>query len=108
MQPMNYDIKVSLFFIQGYQTGYIYKQPMNFDIKVSRAGSEVEIPPSATNIPAYGPDAELSPSKQMALLKQKKFKDSWLNSPNAYSKIELEETGTNQPKKYTTVSGHGV
>jgi adducin len=87
----------------GYQTGYIYKQPMNYDIKVSRAGSEVEIPPSATNIPAYGPDSELSPSKQMALLKQKKFKDSWLNSPNAYSKIELEETGTMQPKKYTTV-----
>ena len=39
----------------------------------------------------------------MALLKQKKFKDSWLNSPNAYSKVELEETGTTQPKKYTTV-----
>lgn len=86
----------------GYQTGYIYKQPISYDIKGSRAGSEVEIPPSATNIPNYGPDSELSPSKQMALLKQKKFKDSWLNSPNAYSKVELEETGTNQPKKYTT------
>ena len=48
---------------QGYQTGYIYKQPITYDIKVSRAGSEVEIPPSATNIPNYGPEAELSPSK---------------------------------------------
>ena len=34
---------------------------------------------------------------------KKQFKSEWLNTPNAYIREEMEETGTPNPKKYAKV-----
>ncbi|RNA39380.1 alpha-adducin-like isoform X1 [Brachionus plicatilis] len=79
----------------GYRTGYMYRQPVMRTID-RNAVKEVEIPPAATSHP-YDPDYV----KKLKEEKQKAAKGEWLNTPNVYSRTELEETGTNNPKKIT-------
>ncbi|CAF0727263.1 unnamed protein product [Brachionus calyciflorus] len=79
----------------GYRTGYMYRQPVMRTID-RNAVKEVEIPPAVVSHP-YDPEYV----KKLKEEKSKVVKGEWLNSPNVYSKTELEETGTNNPKKIT-------
>jgi hypothetical protein len=46
-------------------------------------------------------DADAMIAHKLALLRKEQEKTRWLNSPNAYQKIELLETGTDHPKRIT-------
>lgn len=49
-------------------------------------------------------DYESVTAHKMALLRKEQERSRWLNSPNAYQKIEILETGTSNPKRITKVS----
>lgn len=40
---------------------------------------------------------------RLSLLRKEQEKAKWLNSPNAYQKVEMLESGTDQPKVITKV-----
>lgn len=48
-------------------------------------------------------DYESVTAHKIALLRKEQEKARWLNSPNAYQRIEILETGTDNPKKITKV-----
>lgn len=48
-------------------------------------------------------DYESVTAHKMALLRKEQERSRWLNSPNAYQKIEILETGTSNPKRITKV-----
>ncbi|XP_013397793.1 alpha-adducin isoform X2 [Lingula anatina] len=82
----------------GFRTGYMYKQPIVRQPKKGRINSDVEEPPSSTNI-SYIYDEHGTPIKQIIESKKKAQKTEWLNTPNIYHKQEIEEIGTPNPKK---------
>lgn len=83
----------------GFRTGYLYKYPL-IRVDVPREKNDVEIPPSATSFVQFEEDKWLSPLKK--LMDGKKIeKSKWINSPNVYQKVEVLETGTNDPRKIT-------
>jgi len=90
----------------GYRTGYVYKMPNLKNEKKNRTNSDVEYPPSSSSF-TYVYDGDLEHSKygsplKAAMDRQKKaYKQGWLTTPNSYKKNELEEIGTNTPKKIT-------
>lgn len=90
----------------GYRTGHVYKMPLVRQEKKDRTNSEVEIPPSSSSF-TYVYDGDLEHSKygsplKAAMERQKKaYKAGWLTTPNSYKKTEVEEIGTNTPKKIT-------
>lgn len=49
-------------------------------------------------------DAEALTAHKIALMRKEQERSRWLNSPNAYQRIEILETGTDNPKKITKVS----
>lgn len=89
----------------GFRTGYIYRQPL---LRASNRtnvnmNSNVEIPPAAQNHLVDGLLYEnwLTPLKSLINTQQKKEKVNWINTPNSYQRVELSETGTEDPKKIT-------
>lgn len=48
-------------------------------------------------------DAEAVAAHRVAMLRREQEKSRWLNSPNAYQKVEVLETGTDHPKVITKV-----
>jgi len=90
----------------GYRTGHVYKLPLIKQEKRDRTNSEVEIPPASSSF-TYVYDGDLEHSKygsplKAAMERQKKaYKAGWLTTPNTYKKKEVEEIGTNTPKKIT-------
>lgn len=88
----------------GFRTGYIYRQPLLRASSNRTNLSNVEIPPSAQNhlVDNLLYDNWLTPLKSLIVTQQqKKEKVNWINTPNSYQKVELSETGTEDPKKIT-------
>ncbi|KAG8189881.1 hypothetical protein JTE90_023383 [Oedothorax gibbosus] len=85
----------------GFRTGYAFKQSMVRTDQV-RTKNEVEVPPSASSYSQYyGEDKWLSPLKKLVEGRKTQDKMRWVNSPNVYQKVEVLETGTQDPKKIT-------
>ncbi|VDO37165.1 unnamed protein product [Onchocerca flexuosa] len=92
----------------GYRTGHIYRQPLFRSRTLPSSASnqnDVAVPPSASSIGTVDEsDYESVTAHKMALLRKEQERSRWLNSPNAYQKIEILETGTSNPKRITKVS----
>ncbi|VDK88178.1 unnamed protein product [Litomosoides sigmodontis] len=89
----------------GYRTGHMYRQPL-FRSRVLLSSTanqnDVAVPPSASSIGTVDEsNYESVTAHKMALLRKEQERSRWLNSPNAYQKIEILETGTNNPKRIT-------
>jgi adducin len=86
----------------GYRTGHVYHEPLTrADQRTNRINAEIEYPPVASSF-GYNDDERLQSPLRMTLERQKdQVRTHWLGTPNAYSKQEVEETGTHNPKKYT-------
>ncbi|ETN82235.1 class II Aldolase and Adducin domain protein [Necator americanus] len=90
----------------GFRTGHIYRQPsLRPKSAMSHStvnNNDVAVPPSASALGMLDEsDAEAVAAHKLALLRKEQEKNRWLNSPNAYQKVEILETGTDNPKKIT-------
>lgn len=92
----------------GFRTGYIYRQPLLRASNRANVNLEnIEIPPAAQNHLSndndFLLDNWLAPLKNLinSSVQQKKEKMNWINTPNSYQRVELSETGTEDPKKIT-------
>jgi len=88
----------------GLRTGYIYRRPL-VKLGTSKVQSDVMLPPSASNYTHLFDEDDITRSPLKRILDGRKAQDKtrWLNSPNSYSKVEVLETGTPDPKKITKV-----
>ncbi|XP_045456721.1 protein hu-li tai shao [Melitaea cinxia] len=85
----------------GFRTGYIYRHPLVKN-DVPRPKNDVEVPPAVSSLGYLLEEEELY--KQGFWKKgtgKAGERTRWLNSPNVYQKVEVLETGTNDPKKIT-------
>jgi len=94
----------------GFRTGYQYVEPLERK-EPARLHSDVELPPTVSNLGYLMEEDELykdSPLKlmlaQMAKSQRGTKKGKWVNSPNVYQKVEVLETGTQDPMKITKVT----
>jgi len=94
----------------GYRTGYAYAEPL-VRKEPARMISDVELPPTASNLGYLMDEEELykdGPLRallaQMGKATRSGNKTRWVNSPNVYQKVEVLETGTQDPKKITKVT----
>ncbi|KAK6760322.1 hypothetical protein RB195_021701 [Necator americanus] len=90
----------------GFRTGHIYRQPsLRPKSAMSHStvnNNDVAVPPSASALGMLDEsDAEAVAAHKLALLRKEQERNRWLNSPNAYQKVEILETGTDNPKKIT-------
>uniref|UniRef100_A0A914EHP8 Class II aldolase/adducin N-terminal domain-containing protein n=1 Tax=Acrobeloides nanus TaxID=290746 RepID=A0A914EHP8_9BILA len=90
----------------GFRTGHIYRQPLlraKNTIQQSHANQyDITTPPAASSVGLVdegNPDALAA--HRIAILRKEQEKIRWLNSPNNYQKVELLETGTDNPKRIT-------
>jgi len=90
----------------GYRTGYIYRQPL-IRSDMPRPKYDVELPPAVSSLGYLIEEEELyknNPNwKKYMEGRRGMEKTRWLNSPNVYQKVEVLETGTQDPKKITKV-----
>uniref|UniRef100_A0A0K8RHT3 Putative hu li tai shao n=1 Tax=Ixodes ricinus TaxID=34613 RepID=A0A0K8RHT3_IXORI len=90
----------------GHRTGYVYRQPLLRN-ELPRLKTNVEVPPAASSIAQFlEEDKWLSPLKKtrLGIGTTKNYKDKgrrWVNSPNTYQRVEVLETGIQDPKKIT-------
>jgi len=91
----------------GYRTGYAYAEPL-VRKEPAKMISDVELPPTASNLGYLMDEEELykdGPLRallaQMGKATRSGNKTRWVNSPNVYQKVEVLETGTQDPKKIT-------
>ena len=85
----------------GYRTGYVYKQPL---LRISdrtklRLEDDIATPPSSQS--HYLDDNWIAPIRKLVDGKRTQDRLSWVNSPNNYQRIEIQETGTSDPKTIT-------
>lgn len=88
---------------QGYRTGYAYRHPIVRE--KPRHKSEVEIPATVTAfmIEEDGDAATRLPFKFLQQ-RQQREKTRWLNSPNSYTKVNVEGGEERYNSRTTTVS----
>merc|ERR1719334_392133 len=91
----------------GYRTGYAYAEPL-VRKEPAKMISDVELPPTASNLGYLMDEEELykdGPLRallaQMGKATRSGNKTRWVNSPNVYQKVEVLETGSQDPKKIT-------
>jgi len=91
----------------GYRTGHTYVEPL-VRKEPAKMISDVELPPTASNLGYLMDEEELykdGPLRallaQMGKATRSGNKTRWVNSPNVYQKVEVLETGTQDPKKIT-------
>jgi adducin len=85
----------------------LYRQPLLRNDQQPRTKYDVEIPPAATSgALSFEEDKWLSPLKKLVDGKKTQDKLRWVNSPNMYQKIEMGETGEQDPKKITKVTNY--
>lgn len=91
--------------VQGYRTGYSYKNPIIRE--KPRTKNDVEIPATVSAVsPEDGELAVRSPFKFM-MQKQQRERTRWLTSPNSYLKVNVPErspSGDVSPRTKTMVS----
>lgn len=90
--------------LQGYRTGYAYRNPIVRE--KPRSKNDVEIPATVSGVPMEDSDLGLrSPFKFMAQ-KQQRERTRWLNSPNSYLRVNVPEqslSGDVSPRTKTMV-----
>merc|ERR1712045_362730 len=93
----------------GYRTGYVYKQPLVKE-EPPKPKSDVELPAAVSSLGYLLEEENLYKDGPLRALLggfTKSYKDAgrtkWMNSPNVYQKVEVLETGTDDPKKITKV-----
>merc|ERR1719208_599640 len=91
----------------GFRTGFTYAEPLVRKEPIKTI-SDVELPPTASNLGYLMDEEELykdGPLRallaQMGKATRSGNKTRWVNSPNVYQKVEVLETGTQDPKKIT-------
>ncbi|CAF2825558.1 unnamed protein product [Rotaria sp. Silwood2] len=82
----------------GFRTGYVYRQPLIRTIDKITTFKDVEVPPAASSATSF---IEQTYPEAYSPTRQAQRTTEWRNSPNAYLKQEIEETGTPNPKKVT-------
>ncbi|CAI2356854.1 unnamed protein product [Caenorhabditis sp. 36 PRJEB53466] len=90
----------------NFRTGHVYRQPQlrpKSAMSTSMVNNnDVALPPTTS---AYGQidetDLESVSAHRLALLRKEQERVRWLNSPNAYQKVEILEYGADNPKKIT-------
>ncbi|KAG1678650.1 Protein hu-li tai shao [Nymphon striatum] len=100
---LEFEAKMRMLDNQGFRTGYVYKQPL-IRSDMPRFKNDVEVPPASTSHSHMFDEDDLtkySPLKKYFEGKRASDKNRWLNSPNVYQRVEVLETGTNDPKKIT-------
>ncbi|TRY77416.1 hypothetical protein TCAL_12434 [Tigriopus californicus] len=97
-----------LFLLQGYRTGFTFKQPLVKE-EPAKPKSDVELPPSVSSLGYLLEEENLYKDGPLRALLANYTKQAtkgagrtkWMNSPNVYQKVEVLETGTPDPKKIT-------
>merc|ERR1719479_706327 len=91
----------------GYRSGYVYKQPLVKE-EPPKPKSDVELPAAVSSLGYLLEEENLYKDGPLRALLggfTKSYKDAgrtkWMNSPNVYQKVEVLETGTDDPKKIT-------
>ncbi|XP_053407844.1 gamma-adducin-like isoform X5 [Mercenaria mercenaria] len=104
---LEFEAQMRLMDNAGYRTGYSYKHPnIKRESRRERSNAEVEVPPASSSF-TYVFDGDVEHSKYMSPIKaamerqKQQHKVGWLNSPNVYVKQEMDEIGTQNPKKIT-------
>ncbi|KAI8427189.1 hypothetical protein MSG28_014793 [Choristoneura fumiferana] len=82
----------------GFRTGYIYRHPL-IKNEVPKPKNDVEVPPAVSSLGYLLEEEELIWKR--GTYGKTGERTRWLNSPNVYQKVEVLETGTNDPKKIT-------
>ncbi|KAF1747858.1 hypothetical protein GCK72_024324 [Caenorhabditis remanei] len=90
----------------NFRTGHVYRQPQlrpKSAMSTSMVNNnDVALPPTTS---AYGQidetNLESVSAHRLALLRKEQERVRWLNSPNAYQKVEFMEYGADNPKKVT-------
>ncbi|CAF1190905.1 unnamed protein product [Rotaria sordida] len=82
----------------GFRTGYVYRQPLIRTIDKTTTFKDVEVPPAASSATSF---VEQTYPEAYSPTRQAQRTTEWRNSPNAYLRQEIEETGTPNPKKVT-------
>merc|ERR1712025_1034324 len=89
--------------------GYIYKQPLVKE-EPPKPKSDVELPAAVSSLGYLLEEENLYKDGPLRALLggfTKSYKEAgrtkWMNSPNVYQKVEVLETGTDDPKKITKV-----
>jgi len=97
---MEYEALMRLLDNAGYRTGYQYRQLVErIEPGKGKTTSDVEVPPTSSS---HMNDDDVSSPLKVALERQKKHvRTEWLATPNTYTKKEIDETGTPNPKKIT-------
>ncbi|XP_067928406.1 alpha-adducin-like isoform X2 [Watersipora subatra] len=86
----------------GYRTGYVYKLPVVKAERTDKQTSDVEYPPSTSMLAHYDEKGNLKQNiKDLKERNKRLQKTDWLNTPNAYKREEIDEIGTDNPKKIT-------
>merc|ERR1712170_88669 len=97
----------------GYRTGYVYRNPLVKE-EPPKPKSDVELPAAVSSLGYLLEEENLYKDGPLRALLggfTKSYKEAgrtkWMNSPNVYQKVEVLETGTDEPKKITkTMLGH--
>ncbi|KAL4231595.1 Adducin 3 (Gamma) [Mactra antiquata] len=104
---MEFEAQMRLLDNAGYRTGYSYKHPnIKNELRREKSNAEVEVPPASSSF-TYVFDGDVEHSKYVSPIKaamerqKQQHKVGWLNSPNVYVKQEMDEIGTQHPKKIT-------
>ncbi|EGT30324.1 CBN-ADD-1 protein [Caenorhabditis brenneri] len=90
----------------NFRTGHVYRQPQlrpKSAMSTSMVNNnDVALPPTTS---AYGKidetNLESVSAHRLAMLRKEQERVRWLNSPNAYQKVEFLEYGADNPKKIT-------
>ncbi|XP_044757929.1 protein hu-li tai shao isoform X2 [Coccinella septempunctata] len=87
----------------GFRTGYIYRHPL-VKGEVPKPKNDVEVPPAVSSLGYLLEEEELYKKglwRNLGEGKKGQHRSRWLNSPNVYQRVEILETGTQDPKKIT-------
>lgn len=101
---LEFEAQIRMLDNAGFRTGYIYRQPLlRASNRTNVNVSNIEIPPASQNhlVDSLLYENWLTPLKSLINTQQKKEKVNWINTPNSYQRVELSETGTEDPKKIT-------
>lgn len=83
----------------GYRTGLYYKPLFRQTDKIKlKLEDDIEIPPASQS---HYDDQWIGPIRKLIDSKRTQDRLCFVNSPNNYQRIEIEETGTTDPKKIT-------
>lgn len=90
--------------MQGYRTGYAYRNPIVRE--KPRSKNDVEIPATVSALSPEDNELGLRSPFKFMLQKQQKERTRWLNSPNSYLKVNVPEhspSGDVSPRTKTMV-----